>query len=224
MEGHIALLAASTTFVGTHFVLSHPLRAPLVERLGEKGFTGLYALVAIASLTWMVIAYRAIAIGPGLWAANDVIWIIATIAMWIAAMLFVGSFAGNPALPAPGAKKAANQVPSGVFKITRHPMMWSFAIWGAVHILIAPRLDNLILCGAIIILALVGARFQDDKKFVQMGDAWLQWRSRTSFVPFAKGVVFPGWLAVFAGTALWLFASYAHIPAQVGNAGVFRWI
>lgn len=224
MDEHITLLAASTTFVGTHFVLSHPLRLPLVKRLGESGFTALYSLVAIASLTWMVIAYRAIATGPALWPANDAIWIIATIAMWIASILFVGSFAGNPALPAPGAKKAANQLPSGVFKITRHPMMWSFAIWGGVHILIAPRWDNLILCGAIIILALVGARLQDDKKFVLMGDAWLQWRSRTSFVPFSKGLVFPGWLAVLAGTAFWLFASWAHIPAQIGNAGIFRWL
>ena len=224
MDGHIALLAASTTFVGGHFVLSHPLRLPLTKRLGENGFSALYSLVAIASLAWMVFAYRAIEIVPALWPANDAIWIIATVAMWIASILLVGSFVGNPALPAPGAKKAAKKLPAGVFKITRHPMMWSFAIWGAVHILIAPRWDNLILCGAVIILALVGARFQDDKKFILMGDAWLQWQSHTSFVPFAKGLAFPGWPALVGGTVLWVAASWAHIPFNVANAGIFRWL
>ena len=48
------LLIAATAFVGTHFLMSHPLRAPLVSRLGEKGFLGLYSLVAAATLIWMI--------------------------------------------------------------------------------------------------------------------------------------------------------------------------
>ena len=38
--------------------LSHPLRAALVARLGERGFLGLYSLVAFATLGWMILAWR----------------------------------------------------------------------------------------------------------------------------------------------------------------------
>ena len=32
------VLISAAAFVGTHFLLSHPLRAPLVARIGERGF------------------------------------------------------------------------------------------------------------------------------------------------------------------------------------------
>ena len=44
------VVVAAITFVGTHFLMSHPLRAPLVRAVGEKGFLGLYSLVAFATL------------------------------------------------------------------------------------------------------------------------------------------------------------------------------
>ena len=59
MDGDIiTLIAANVAFVGTHFALSHPLRAPLVARLGEKGFLPVYSLVAFATLGWMILAFR----------------------------------------------------------------------------------------------------------------------------------------------------------------------
>ena len=54
------LTAASLAFVGTHFALSHPLRAPLVRITGEKAFPALYSLVAFATLGWLVMAFRAV--------------------------------------------------------------------------------------------------------------------------------------------------------------------
>ena len=53
------LVAASIAFVGTHFALSHPVRAPLVGRLGENGFRGLYSIVSLATFVWAVLAFRA---------------------------------------------------------------------------------------------------------------------------------------------------------------------
>lgn len=223
MEGMLPLLLGTAAFVGTHFLMSHPLRRPLVARLGEGGFSIFYSVVSIATFALMVMAYRGAPLTEPYWAVGDVLWAIATLIMLVASILFAGSFAGNPALPLPDAKKSANQIPSGVFRITRHPMMWSFALWGLVHILIAPRIDNLILCGGIILLALLGSRLQESKKFVTMGDAWLQWRSRTSFAPFGNGFAFPGWGPVLGGALIWLAASWAH--GWFGQpAGLFRWL
>ena len=48
------LIAASVAFVGTHFALSHPLRAPLVGVVGENGFAAVYSIVGLATFGWMV--------------------------------------------------------------------------------------------------------------------------------------------------------------------------
>lgn len=144
--------------------------------------------------------------------------------MLIASIFFVGANIKNPAMPIPGAEKMAMQPPHGVFGITRHPMMWSFAMWGLVHILIAPRLDNFILCGAIIFLALVGAHMQDRKKKHLMGSAWSEWTSATSFVPFARGFAMPGWIALIGGTTLWLLATWLHPALGAPLAGIWAWL
>lgn len=225
MQGYTMLLAGAIGFVGSHFAMSHPLRAPMIARLGDKGFQIVYSLVSLATLYLMVEGFKRAPLTPAYWAAGDAVWAVSTVLMLFAAILFAGSLIGNPALPVPeaAARRVAVKEPGGVFRITRHPMMWSFAIWGGSHILVAPRIDSFILCGAIMVLALVGARLQDGKKFVTMGDAWLHWQAHTSFVPFGKGLVFPGWIALTVGIALWLGAQWAHMPLGAGAAGVFRW-
>ena len=47
MTPQAGLFLSAIAFVGLHFLLSHPLRGPLVGRLGEKGFQGLYSVLAI---------------------------------------------------------------------------------------------------------------------------------------------------------------------------------
>jgi len=51
----VSLLAASLAFVGMHFALSHPLRAPMARKLGENGFRALYSLVALAQRNWSLL-------------------------------------------------------------------------------------------------------------------------------------------------------------------------
>ena len=72
----VSLLAASVAFVGSHFALSHPLRAPLVGALGENGFRILYSLVALATFIWAATAFRSVgAGGTPLWdGMSDAIW------------------------------------------------------------------------------------------------------------------------------------------------------
>jgi uncharacterized membrane protein len=213
-----SLLLSSIAFVGTHFLLSHPLRGPLVRTMGEGPFRGVYSMVALITLGLMVFFYHAIGRETYLmWNAGDAGWIIGTILMWLAAILFVGSFLGNPALVgAPGPRGG----PSGVLRITRHPMMWSFAIWAAVHMMIIAQFKTVVFDSAIIILALVGAYMQDRKKAGQMGEDWHDWTAQTAFVPFTRGLANPGIVALVGGTLLFLIATWAHpIPA-----GIWRWI
>src|SRR5438477_7983630 len=151
MTLQMGLLFSAMAFVGTHFLLSHPLREPLARRLGELPFRGLYVVVSLVTFGAMIYFYRAIGREPPLWVAGDAIWLVASLLMWFASILLVGSFIRNPALPgAPGPVGG----PSGVFVITRHPMMWSFAIWAIVHLAVVGMPKSLVLDGAILILAL----------------------------------------------------------------------
>ncbi|KQN25584.1 MFS transporter [Sphingomonas sp. Leaf33] len=217
---------AATAFVGTHFLLSHPLRAAIVARIGERGFLGVYSLVAFATLGWLVAAYRAAPAEAPFWSVGDGLWAIATVLMLLASILFMGSLIGNPALPDPNGAAKPAPTPRGVFTITRHPMMWAFAVWGVVHILVLPTPANTVLAAAIIVLALVGAHLQDIKKARLQPDLWPAWEARTSYWPFAARGRIGGFRGhdIGGGVVLWLAATWAHIPLAGWAAGVWRWI
>ena len=226
------LTIALAVFVGTHFLLSHPLRAPLVRAIGAGAFQGLYSLVALATFGWAIFAFRRVPATEPYWLASEGLWIAATFIMLIASILLVGSFFGNPALPQPGAAKLAAAPARGVFAITRHPMMWSFALWALAHALVAPNQATLILCGFVAFLALVGAAGQDHKKAVVMGEGWRDWASRTSYWPFGLQLgersswreAWPGRTIVLGGIALWLVASWVHPLLGVPAAGPWHWL
>jgi uncharacterized membrane protein len=191
------LFLSAIAFVGAHFLLSHPLRRPLVRRIEERAFQGLYSLVALILFGAMIYCYRIIGREPDrLWDAGDAGWFAGTLLMWFAAILFVGSFVKNPALV--GSRGPVGG-PTGVFRITRHPMMWSFAIWAGVHLLVIAAPKALVFDGAIIVLALLGSVGQDKKKSTQMGEAWHEWTAQTAFIPFTRGVGNPGAVALIGG-------------------------
>ncbi len=219
--GCLALAAAA--FVGSHFLLSHPLRTPLMARTGEKGFAALYSLVALATLVAMWWTYgTANDEAPALlWDAGQAGWIVATLLMWLGSILFVGSLRRNPAFPRPDAPMRSIDPPRGVFAVTRHPMNWGFALWAAVHIITNPTLASLIVSVSFLILALGGSAGQDIKKERLLGDIWREWKARTAFVPFGRGLAWPDLFAFVGGTALWLGATYAHGALGYRPAGVW---
>ena len=212
----LPLALAAAAFVGTHFALSHPLRADLVARLGERRFQGLYSLVAVVTFAAMIWAYGKVGRQQPMWSIGEAGWIAATILMWFASILLVGSFVGNPALP--GARRVS--AARGVLAITRHAMMWSFALWAIVHLLLVATPKAALLDGAILVLALGGAAGQDSKKRKLMGARWHEWSAQTAFVPFGRGLKSPGGFALIGGTLLFLLATWLHsVPV-----GLWRWI
>ena len=214
MTGTTMLVVASVAFVGTHFLMSHPLRAGMVGALGEKGFAGVYSIVSFLTLGWMIWAYplsTAEAPAP-YWEAGRAGWAVATLLMWIGSILFMGSLRRNPALPRPGKQITKIDDPNGVYAITRHPMMWGFALWAIVHAIVNPTQASLILGFSIAFLALVGAALQDRKKEAQLGDLWRGWTAKTSFIPYGKGLKSADAFALITGTLVWLGATWVHNP------------
>ena len=217
MRPQLGLFLSLIAFVGTHFLLSHPLRDVLVRKMGEKAFSGFYSLVAFVTFGAAIYFYRAIGREQPLWVADAWVWVAAALLMWLGAILFVGSLFGNPAFPGARGPRGG---PTGVFAITRHPMMWGFALWAIVHLVTVATPKAVVFDTAILVLALGGAFGQDYKKGRLMGDAWHEWSAQTAFVPFTRGLANPGLVALAGGTLLWLVATWLH-PIPVG---VWRWI
>ncbi|MDD3800281.1 MAG: NnrU family protein [Novosphingobium sp.] len=222
----ISLLAASIAFVGSHFVMSHPLRMPLAEKLGNKGFLALYSLVSLATFAWMVQAFRAAyGIGAPAWnGQTDPAWGLASLLTLLALVLFLGSLKGNPAAPDVLPARIAAATPRGVYAVTRHPMMWSFALWAVAHILVMPTPRSIILAGAMLVLALLGAHMQDRKKEILLGAAWKGWEGQTSYWPQWARLARAGWGLWTLALVLWLAITWLHFLGAGINAGIWRWI
>ncbi|MBX9881366.1 MAG: NnrU family protein [Sphingomonas sp.] len=228
MDGYGELALATASFVGGHLILSHPLRAPLVKALGAIGFQILYAVAAFASLWWISRAWKAAPGAAPLWAVGDSLWAFASVIMLIASVLLMGSLIGNPAFPAPNVKAPAEA--RGVYAITRHPMLWSFALWGIAHMLVFPIPAQFIVAGGFTAFALIGAAALDAKKARLNPDLWRPWVAMTSYWPFQAigqgrarfGGFRPHDLA--GGLVIWLGATRAHQPAAGIAAGIWRWI
>lgn len=220
------LIAAAVAFVGTHFALSHALRGTVVRTVGDKGFQAVYSLVALGTFAWMAMAFRAVPPDTApLWdGTGHAIWGLATALMLLSSVLLTGSFFGNPALPDPRAAALAERAPHGVFHVTRHPMMWAFALWSVAHVLVSPTPRVIVLALAMAVLALVGSHMQDRKKEAAMGAAWQGWEARTSFWPRLGGLAKAGTVPWIGGIALWLLGSWAHVWLAYVPAGLWRWI
>ena len=212
------LITAISAFIAGHELLSHPLRAPMVARFGNRGFLVVYSLVAVVTLGITVQIWRSIS-ADRLWTVPEWMHIVAVIAMAFAAILFVGSVTSpNPALMG----MPAGGPPRGVQRITRHPMMWSFAIWGIVHVVLSADSRTIVLGSGIAVLALFGAAMQDRKKRAQ-DPAYGNHMAATGFVPFeaqlhgraAWNTGVPGLVATVGGLALWALLLWAH-PLVIG--------
>ena len=222
MTPQACLFLSSIAFLGTHFLLSHPLREPLVRRVGIGPFQGIYSLIAVITFGAMIYFYGAIGREPQLWVAGDALWLLASLLMWVGSILFVGSFVRNPALP--GARLERGRKAGGVFAITRHPMMWGFASWAIVHLIVVGTAKAMVFDGAILLLAIGGSVGQDSKKAKLMGERFHEWVAQTAFIPFGRGLAYPGTAALIGGTLLFFVATWAHGAIGAPPAGFWRWI
>jgi len=219
----ITLAAANVAFVGTHFAMSHPLRATMVRAMGAGGFQIAYTVASFATLAWVYFAFI-VAPPADLPGSGEIGWIIATALTLPAMILLAGSFIGNPALPTPMAEAQARAEPQGVFRVTRHPMMWSFGLWALSHMVLFWSTRTMITAFAMGFLALVGARLQDGKKAKLMGEAWAAWESRTSYWPRLAQLPRVGAVPLIGGTLLWLAGTWLHLWQAGIPAGVWRWL
>jgi len=198
-----ALIIGLAGFVGGHFALSSPpLRDPLVKAIGEERFRGLYALLALATLTWTVLAYGQ-APFVEVWTPPGWTRWIPNLAMPVAAVLLVAGITtrnptavgGETVLDEPNAVK-------GILTITRHPFLNATGLWALAHLAANGDLASVLLFTAIAVLSYAGMVALDAKTRRRAGGAWgplAMTTARTPFLAALQGRMRVDW----RGIGLW---------------------
>lgn len=186
----IAILAtgfASAAFLMTHLGLSsHSLRRGIVERFGEKGFRGLYSLVALLALAAMITCYAGAPHHLYLWPPGPGVRHLPLLLMPFSLVLI----AGGVTVPNPSAVGMETSLDRpdpvrGVLRVTRHPVMWGIMIWAAAHILANGDLASIMFFSGFLLTAFLGSLHLDRRMALSQGERWQRFSELTSYVPFA---------------------------------------
>ena len=182
----IPLLLGCILFVLGHLGLSaHAIRGPAVAKLGNNGFQGIYSLVAFAAMGLMVWGFH-VAPFIELWSLGRWSRWVPIVTMPIAVFLMVCGFSTKSAT-AVGQESVLKEKPGpqGIFRITRHPALWGFALWGATHLIPNGDIASSLLFVAIFVLSIAGMLHIDSRRKMALGDQWDQYAAQTSLIPFA---------------------------------------
>jgi len=213
-----SLLAATVIFLLTHFVPSTPLRPVLVKALGEWPYRGLYSVVALAVLAWMISAYAD--------APHERLWTglryLPVVVMPFAFVLIACGYWRNPTMVGADKLLKSDDPARGMIRITRHPIMWGIMLWAGAHVLARGDLKSAIFFGGFLLLAGLGTILMDSRN--KSNPDWARFAALTSNLPFAavaqgrNRIVWReiGWprpliglaaFAAFFATHAWLFGA-----------------
>jgi uncharacterized membrane protein len=181
MDPITQLAVATAIFLATHFVPSTPLRAAIVRSIGERAHLGLYVLVALATLGWMIYAYNRAPVEP-LWQG---VRLLPALVMPFAFILLVcGLLSRNPTAVAQEKVLKAEEPARGILRVTRHPVQWAILLWAAAHLLARGDLKSVIFFGGLFALSALGMVLIDSRKARTLGDDWKRFADVTSNLPF----------------------------------------
>ncbi len=205
----VMLTIDALLWLGLHLgVAGTDIRYAVTRRIGVNAYRGLFSISSLAVMVFICTSY-AHADTIVLWVAPGWLRFVLALVMLPAFVLFAASFVRNPT--AAGGEKYLKLEVKGIQRVTRHPMMVSYATWAAVHIIGTGDLASLVFFGAFFLTAVIGMPSIDRKTSDRDDYAWAQLERTTSTVPFAAIIAgrnrfVPGeigWIVPVVGAALW---------------------
>ncbi|MBR0668248.1 hypothetical protein GXW71_28095 [Roseomonas hellenica] len=209
----LPLVLAALLWVLLHLgVAGTGLRGTIVARTGERGFQAGFSIASFAAIALLIWAWRAAPSAP-LWVAPSWLRWLAVVVMLPAFMLFVGSLTvRNPTMTGGDGATAR-----GMLRLTRHPMLWSFALWALMHAAVSGTISGLLFFGAFAVTALAGMPSIDAKLAKRDPAGFASVLEATSILP--GGAIAAGrnrlmagelMLPVVLGAVLWVALLLAH--------------
>ncbi|MDE0855597.1 MAG: NnrU family protein [Nevskia sp.] len=210
------LILASVLWLALHIGLAGtPLRGVLARPLGDQGFRALFSVASIAILSLLVDAF--------IHAPRTLLWVAPPSLRWVlvalmlpAVYLLLASLLTISLRPEDAGTRRDGA--RGILRLTRHPMMWSFALWAAIHIAGSGELAAAMFFGTFLLTALAGMPSIDLKFARRNPAAWPRIAAETSILP--GGAILSGrnrlvwselgWVVPLAALALWLLLLLLH--------------
>jgi uncharacterized membrane protein len=211
----VAIAVLWIAFAVTHMGLSSPsLRPRLIERLGERGFQGVYSLVALAlfvPLVWIYAGHKQA--GPALWSLGGLPGVRAIMSVGMVVALVLG--VAGLLTPSPVSMLSGKTEVKGVFRITRHPLFMGMGIFGLMHLLGAEiHAGELVFFGGFVVFTLLGCRHQDQRKLATAGEDFRRFHEQTPFLHFTGPGALQGLkempLAIAVGVVAAAILGYFH--------------
>jgi uncharacterized membrane protein len=184
MDSALLLVALWLAFAATHMGMSSlGLRPRLVGVLGERGFQGVYSLLALAIFVPLVGVYFANKhAGPHLWFLGGVPGLRHAIYLGMA-LCFV-LIAGGLARPSPASLNAGRPEVRGALRVTRHPVFMATGLFGLLHLcVVSVHASELAFFGGFPLFALIGSHHQDVRKLASGTPEFRSFHAETSLLP-----------------------------------------
>lgn len=215
-------VVALVAFVASHAApAAAPLRARLVARLGERVYLVLYSAASLGMLWWLASAYGR-APYVELWPHVSVLRWVTVAAMPLACILLVPGVTGPNPLSVGRGGAGFDPARPGIVAVTRHPVLWAFAVWAGAHLPPNGDAASVLLFGTFLAISLAGPALVDRKRRAALGAAeWARLAAGTSNLPLAallagrarlRGV---GVGSVLAALALYVVLLFGH-PLVIG--------
>lgn len=203
------LAIASAAWIMLHALVAGTFRPAIAGSVGEHAFRGIFSVLSVLSLGFLIWAYRDAPFVP-LWDFGIGAGHLAKLLVFIAGFLLVGSLTPrNPNLAGADLLLKDALPAEGLIRITRHPMLWAFTFWAIAHLLANGHLAALMLFGAILVTAQNGMYSIDRKQQRRHGAAWDAFAARTSLIPF---------LAILQGRNQFVFREYGLARVAIACA------
>ncbi len=131
------MILGLTIFFAMHLMPTLPaLRNGLFEKLGEKPYKGIYALISFCGLTLVVIGKGEAAFIP-VWEPPAWSYVVTNISMLLALYCLI-----------------ASEIKSNLKHFTAHPMLWGITFWSAGHLFSNGDKASMILFACFLVYAL----------------------------------------------------------------------
>jgi uncharacterized membrane protein len=189
----------------------------LIGRLGEKRYRSAFSIASLASLWWLVHAYRDAPYRP-LWVTPSALFWLPMVMVPIACVFVVGAFTVPSPTAVGGEKFLDRDDPArGLLRITRHPFLWGVVFWSSAHLLVNADVGSWLFFSSLGLTALRGTFDIDRKRRRSNPMEFAGFEAKTSNLPFAalaggrnRLALRELWLPLALGIALALGAVALH--------------
>jgi uncharacterized membrane protein len=212
----VPFVSAFAVFLLLHSIPAVPaVRSGIIARIGRPAYITVYSAASLAALGWLFSTALSLDYVP-LWDLRPWHAVITFILAPLGGFLVIAGLVSTNPLSI--SIRSSDHVGS-IVGITRHPVLWGFAIWALGHIAANGDLRSLLLFGGFALFALGSIPMTEKRARRRLGDRWDALAKNTSIMPFKAFISGrrPDWdVAMFAAAVIaaalgaWLLLGGGH--------------